>query len=164
MRQYLEKHGVSAKVEFSHGATEVKVPYLADAIVDVTETGSSLRANRLRIVDTVAESVTVVVANRQAMADPWKKAKMDALVLMLKGALSAKERVLLKLNAPRRNLDAIIGVLPSLHSPTVNELSDKDWTAVETIIETSVTRSLIPELKRLGAEGILELSVNKIIP
>ena len=164
VKKYLEKHGVSAKVEFSHGATEVKVPYLADAIVDVTETGSSLRANRLRIVDTVAESVTVVVANRQAMADPWKKAKMDALVLMLKGALSAKERVLLKLNAPRKNLDAIIGVLPSLHSPTVNELSDKEWTAVETIVETSVTRTLIPELKRLGAEGILELSVNKIIP
>ncbi len=135
VKKYLEKHGVSAKVEFSHGATEVKVPYLADAIVDVTETGSSLRANRLRIVDTVAESVTVVVANRQAMADPWKKAKMDALVLMLKGALSAKERVLLKLNAPRKNLDAIIGVLPSLHSPTVNELSDKEWTAVETIVE-----------------------------
>jgi ATP phosphoribosyltransferase len=164
VKKYLAKHGVKATVEFSHGATEVKVPYLADAIVDVTETGSSLRANRLRIVDTVEESVTVVVANKAAIADPWKKAKMDALVLMLKGALTAKERVLLKLNAPRRNLDAIINVLPSLHSPTVNELSDKEWTAVETIVETSVTRSLIPELKRLGAEGILELSVNKIIP
>ncbi len=164
VKKYLDKHGVSARVEFSHGATEVKVPYLADAIVDITETGSSLRANRLRIVDTVEESVTVVVANKSAVADPWKKSKMDALVLMLKGALTAKERVLLKLNAPRRNLDAIIAVLPSLHSPTVNALSDKEWTAVETIVETSVTRSLIPELKRLGAEGILELSVNKIIP
>ena len=164
VRKYLDKHGVKAKVEFSHGATEVKVPYLADAIVDVTETGSSLRANRLRIVDTVEESVTVVVANKAALADPWKKAKMDALVLMLKGALSAKEKVLLKLNAPRKNLDRIIAVLPSLHSPTVNELSDKEWTAVETIVDSSVTRTLIPDLKGLGAEGILELSVNKIIP
>lgn len=164
VRKYLEKHGVTAKVEFSHGATEVKVPYLADAIVDVTETGSSLRANRLRIVDTVAESVTVVVANKAALADPWKKAKMDALVLMLKGALMAKEKVLLKLNAPKSNLNDIIKVLPSMHSPTVNELSDKDWTAVETIVDSSVTRTLIPQLKSLGAEGILELSVNKIIP
>lgn len=164
VRKYLVNHGVKAKVEFSHGATEVKVPYLADAIVDVTETGSSLRANRLRIVDTVAESVTVVVANKAALSDPRKKAKMDALVLMLKGALSAKEKVLLKLNAPKSGLDAIIKVLPSLHSPTVNELSDKEWTAVETIVDSSVTRTLIPELKRLGAEGILELSVNKIIP
>ncbi len=150
VKKYLEKHGVSAKVEFSHGATEVKVPYLADAIVDVTETGSSLRANRLRIVDTVAESVTVIVANRAAVADPWKKAKMDALVLMLTGALSAKEKVLLKLNAPRRSLDAIIKVLPSLHSPTVNELSDKEWTAVETIVDSSGTRNLRIEAPRRG--------------
>ncbi|MCD8138358.1 MAG: ATP phosphoribosyltransferase [Planctomycetaceae bacterium] len=164
VHKYLKKHRVKAKVEFSHGATEVKVPYLADAIVDVTETGSSLRANRLRIVDTVEESVTVVVANRTALADPWKKAKMDALVLMLKGALSAKEKVLLKLNAPKGNLNAIIKVLPSLHSPTVNALSDEGWTAVETIVDSSVTRTLIPDLKALGAEGILELSVNKIIP
>jgi ATP phosphoribosyltransferase len=164
VRKYLAGHGVNARVEFSHGATEVKVPYLADAIVDVTETGSSLRANRLRIVDTVAESVTVVVANRAALADPWKKAKMDALVLMLQGALAAKEKVLLKLNAPRKNLDAIVGILPSLHSPTVNELSDKNWTAVETIVDCGVTRTLIPQLKGLGAEGILELAVNKIIP
>lgn len=164
VKRYLDRHGVKAKVEFSHGATEVKVPYLADAIVDVTETGSSLRANRLRIVDTVEESVTVVVANRAALADSWKKAKMDALVLMLKGALSAKEKVLLKLNAPRKGLDAILGVLPSLHSPTLNELSDKDWTAVETIVDSGMARTLIPELKRLGAEGILELAVNKIIP
>ncbi len=164
VKKYLDSHGVKAKVEFSHGATEVKVPYLADAIVDVTETGSSLRANRLRIVDTVAESVTVVVANPAALKDPWKKAKMDALVLMLKGALSAKEKVLLKLNAPKKRLDAIIAVLPSMNSPTVNELSDKNWTAVETIVDSNVTRTLIPKLKSLGAEGILELSVNTIIP
>lgn len=164
VRKYLDKHGVKAKVEFSHGATEVKVPYLADAIVDLTETGSSLRANRLRIIDTVAESVTVVVANRDALRDPWKKAKMDALVLMLKGALAAKEKVLLKLNAPKKSLDAILKVLPSMNSPTVNELSDKQWTAVETIVDANITRNLIPELKRLGAEGVLELSVNTIIP
>lgn len=164
VHKYLAKHGVKARVEFSHGATEVKVPYLADAIVDVTETGSSLRANRLRIVDTVEESVTVVVANRNAYADPWKKAKMDALVLMLCGALSAKEKVLLKLNAPKKNLEEIVKVLPSLNSPTINELSETGWTAVETIVDQSLTRTLIPELKRLGAEGILELSVNKIIP
>lgn len=164
VKKYLEKHGVNARIEFSHGATEVKVPYLADAIVDITETGSSLRANRLRIIDTVEESVTVVVANSAALADPWKKAKMEALVLMLKGALTAKEKVLLKMNAPRKNLDEIISILPSMHSPTVNDLSDRDWTAVETIVDSSTSRTLIPELKRLGAEGILELSVNKIIP
>lgn len=164
VRKYLDKHGVKARVEFSHGATEVKVPYLADAIVDVTETGSSLRANRLRIVDTVEESVTVVVANRESIKDPWKKSKMDALILMLKGALAAKEKVLLKLNAPKKSLDSILKILPSLNSPTVNELSDKEWTAVETIVDSGVTRTLIPDLKKLGAEGILELSVNTIIP
>lgn len=164
VRKYLDAHGVKAEVEFSHGATEVKVPYLADAIVDVTETGSSLRANRLRIVDTVAESVTVVVANAEAMKDPWKKAKMEAMTLMLRGALTAKEKVLLKLNAPRARLAEILSILPSLNSPTVNDLSDREWTAVETIVDSGETRTLIPDLKRLGAEGILELSVNAIIP
>jgi ATP phosphoribosyltransferase len=162
--KYLEKHGVSAKVEFSHGATEVKVPHLADAIVDLTETGSSLRANRLRIVDTVAESVTVLIAGRLALANPWKKAKIEALALMLSGALAAREKALLKLNAPKGKLADILRVLPSLHSPTVNDLSDRNWTAVETIVDAGVTRTLIPELKRLGAEGILQLSVNAIIP
>lgn len=164
VKKYLENHGVNAKVEFSHGATEVKVPYLADAIVDLTETGSSLRANRLRIVDTVAESVTVIIANRDAVRDDWKRRKMDALVLMLRGALAAKEKVLLKLNAPKKNLEAIVKILPSMNAPTVNELSDKEWIAVETIVDSSATRTLIPDLKRLGAEGILELSVNIIIP
>lgn len=164
VRKYLAKHGVNAVVEFSHGATEVKVPYLADAIVDVTETGSSLRANRLRIVDTVEESVTVVVANRAALSDTWKKAKMEAMVLMLKGALAAKEKVLLKLNVRKADLAAVLAVLPSINAPTVNDLADKEWTAVETIVDSSLTRTLIPELKRLGAEGILELAVNTIIP
>ncbi|MCC8180370.1 MAG: ATP phosphoribosyltransferase [Planctomycetes bacterium] len=164
VKKYLAKNNVNARVEFSHGATEVKVPYLADAIVDITETGSSLRANRLRIVDTVEESVTVVVANREAIKDEWKKSKMAAIVLMLQGALAAKEKVLLKLNAPRTQLDAILAVLPSLNSPTVNQLSDKNWTAVESIVDSNLTRTLIPELKRLGAEGIIELAVNTIIP
>ncbi len=164
VKKYLAGHGVNAKVEFSHGATEVKVPYLADAIVDITETGSSLRANRLQIIDTVQESVTVMVANKAAFKDPWKKAKMDALCLMLKGALTAKEKVLLKLNAPKARLDAILAVLPSINSPTVNQLGNPDWAAVETIVDSNVTRTLIPELKRLGAEGILELAVNTIIP
>lgn len=163
-RRYLRKNGIEAKVEFSHGATEVKAPYLVDAIVDVTETGSSLRANRLRIIDTVEESVTVAIANRESLKDPWKKAKMEALVLMLKGALAAKEKVLLKLNAPKSRLEGILRVLPSLHAPTVNELSDKEWTAVETIVDSNVTRSLIPELKTLGAEGVFVLTVNTVIP
>jgi ATP phosphoribosyltransferase len=161
---YLAAHGVSAKVEFSHGATEVKVPYLADAIVDVTETGSSLKANRLRIVDTVIESVTVIIAGRGAILDPWKKAKIDAMAMMLKGALAAREKALLKLNAPRKSLESILAMLTSLTSPPVNALSDKEWVAVETIVEAGLTRSLIPELKRLGAEGILQLSVEAIIP
>lgn len=164
VRRYLEKHGVHAKVEFSHGATEVKVPYLADAIVDVTETGSSLKANRLRIIDTVAESVTVVIANKKALEDPFKRAKIESVMLMLKGALAAREKVLLKLNAPTANLDKIIALLPCLNSPTVSRLQNSEWSAVETIVDAGVTRTLVRELKNNGAEGILELSVNVIIP
>ena len=164
VKKYLDKHGVKARVEFSHGATEVKVPHLADAIVDLTETGSSLKANKLRIIDTVAESVTVIIANREAIKDPWKREKIEAMALMLKGALAANEKALLKLNAPKNSLDAILAVLPSLHSPTVNSLSDKEWVAVETIVPKSETRFLVPKLKGLGAQGILELPVNIIIP
>jgi ATP phosphoribosyltransferase len=164
VRKYLDARGVKAKVEFSHGATEVKAPYLADAIVDLTETGSSLSANRLRIVDTVAESVTVVIANRCSLRDKWRMEKLSALVLMIKGALLAKEKVLLKLNAPKSGLPEIIKILPSLQSPTVNALSDENWVAVETIVDTGTTRTLIPQLKALGAQGILELSLNAIIP
>lgn len=164
VRAYLEKHGVHARVDFSHGATEVKVPHLADAIVDITETGSSLRANRLRIVDTVCESVTVVIANKASYRDPWKRAKIDALVLMLKGALLAKEKVLLKMNVARTHLDAIVARLPSLHSPTINPLADPNWVAVETIIDETEVRTLLPELKKLGAEGLIELPLNKVIP
>lgn len=163
-RQYLADNGVNATVEFSHGATEVKVPHLADAIVEITETGSSLRANKLRIVETIAESVTVFVANRTAAADTWKRAKMDALCLMLTGALAAREKVLLKLNVAEANLEAVLTALPSLHSPTVNRLAENDWAAVETIIDETEVRALIPALKQLGAEGIIELPLNKIVP
>jgi ATP phosphoribosyltransferase len=163
-RAYLAEHGVEATVEFSHGATEVKVPHLADAIIEITETGSSLRANKLRIVETIAESVTVVVANRDATREPWKRAKLEALCLMLKGALAAKEKVLLKLNVARDNLQAVVEKLPSLHSPTVNHLADETWVAVETIVDEAVVREIIPALKEAGAEGIIELPLNKIIP
>ncbi|MFH0911661.1 MAG: ATP phosphoribosyltransferase [Planctomycetota bacterium] len=162
--RYLKKNKVKARVEFSHGATEVKVPHLADAIVDVTETGSSLRANRLRVVETVAESVTVMIANRAAYRDGWKRGKIDALVLMLTGALAAKEKVLLKMNVARANLDAVVKALPSLHSPTVNPLAEGNWAAVETIVDEIEVRRLIPLLKERGAEGIIELALNKIIP
>lgn len=162
-KKYFEKHGVNVKVEFSHGATEVKVPHLADAIVDVTETGSSLRANRLRIIDTVQESVTVVIANKQAYADSWKKPKIDALCLMLKGALDAKEKVLLKMNVPKDRLDEVVKTLPSLTSPTINNLADTNWVAVETIADEFEVRNLIPALKNSGAEGIIELPLNKVI-
>ncbi|MFW5856956.1 MAG: ATP phosphoribosyltransferase [Planctomycetota bacterium] len=163
-RRYLDDNGVKATVEFSHGATEVKVPHLADAIVEITETGSSLRANNLRIVETIAESVTVFVANKQAAADAWKREKMDAICLMIKGALDAHEKVLLKLNVAAANLDAVVAKLPSLHSPTVNHLADADWVAVETIVDEPLVRTLIPDLKASGAEGIIELPLNKIIP
>lgn len=161
---WLDRNGVSATVEFSHGATEVKVPHLADAIVEITETGSSLRANKLRIVETIAESVTVVVANRAALQDGWKREKMEALCLMLKGALDAREKVVLKLNVAKDNLPTVLEQLPSLHSPTVNHLADSEWVAVETIVDEPVVRELIPALKVAGAEGIIELALNKVIP
>ncbi len=164
VRQYLEEHGVNARVEFSHGATEVKVPHLVDAIVDITETGSSLRANRLRIVETIAESVTVVIASHAAMADPWKREKIGALVLMLNGALTAKEKVLLKLNVADSDLDAVVEKLPSLHAPTINRLSEKGWVAVETIVDEAEVREILPALKAAGAEGLIELPLNKVIP
>ncbi|MBN1257103.1 MAG: ATP phosphoribosyltransferase, partial [Planctomycetes bacterium] len=154
-RKYLADNQVKATVEFSHGATEVKVPYLADAIIEITETGSSLKANNLRIIESIAESVTVVVANKAAAQDKWKRAKMDALCLMLKSALDAKAKVMLKLNAAKENLDKIVKVLPSLHSPTINNLADSDWVAVETIVDETVVRNIIPRLKEMGAQGII---------
>lgn len=162
-RKYFAERGVNVTVEFSHGATEVKVPHLADAIVDVTETGSSLRANRLRIIDTVQESVTVIVANRKSYTDSWKKPKIDALCLMLKGALDANDKVLIKLNVPKSRLNEVLKTLPSLNSPTVNPLADENWVAIETIADEIDVRTLIPALKSSGGEGIIELPLNKVI-
>jgi ATP phosphoribosyltransferase len=161
--KYLERHGVKARVEFSWGATEVKVPQLADAIVEVTETGSSLRANRLRILDTVLESATVFIMNRKAAADPAKREKAENLVLMLQGAIAAATRVGLMLNVRRENLDAVLAALPALKNPTISSLSDSDWVAVNTIIEESVVRQILPRLKAAKAQGIVEYPLNKIV-
>jgi len=161
--KYFARHGVKVRVEFSWGATEVKVPQLADAIVEATETGSSLRAHRLRIVDTVVESRTVFIANRAASADPWRKDKMDKLVLLLQGAISAYNKVGLMLNVRREHLDAVLGVLPALQNPTVSTLSDPAWVAINTIVEESVVRQIIPRLKAAQAQGIVEYPLNKIV-
>ena len=160
---YLAKHGVKARVEFSWGATEVKVPQLADAIVEVTETGSSLRANRLRVLDTVLESATVFIANRTASTDSWKKEKCENLILMLQGAIAAASKVGLLLNVHRDDLSAVLAVLPALKNPTISNLSDPDWVAVNTIIEESVVRQILPKLKAAKAQGIVEYPLNKIV-
>ena len=162
--EYLRRFGVvNARVEFSWGATEVKVPQLADAIVEVTETGSSLRANRLRIVDTVLESATVFIMNRSAAADAWRREKAENLILMLKGAIDAASKVGLLLNVRREDLSAVLAVLPALKNPTISNLSDPDWVAVNTIIEEAVVRQLLPKLKAANAQGIVEYPLNKII-
>ncbi len=161
---YLKKHGVTAEVEFSWGATEVKAPELVDAIVELTETGSSLRANNLRIVDVVLESTTKLIANKAAWQDPWKRRKIEQIAMLLKGALAAETRVLLKMNAAEGQVAAISKILPALHAPTVNPLGAKGWVAIESVVEGKVVREIIPELKRAGAEGIIEISLNKVIP
>ncbi|MCS7041984.1 MAG: ATP phosphoribosyltransferase [Bryobacteraceae bacterium] len=162
-RRYLAQHGVTAKVEFSWGATEVKPPHLADAIVEVTETGSSLRANKLRIVDVVMESNTQLIANRQAWADPWKRRKLEDIRLLLEGAINALGKVGLMLNVHRDNLPAVLAVLPALKNPTVSPLSDGEWLAVNTILDESTVRQIIPRLKEAGAQGIVEYPLNKIV-
>ncbi len=162
-RQYLERFGVKAEVDFSWGATEVKVPQLADAIVEVTETGSSLRANRLRIVDTVLESATVFIMNRAAAADVAKREKAENLILMLKGAIDAASKVGLLLNVRHEDLATVLAVLPALKNPTISNLSDPDWVAVNTIIEEAVVRQLLPKLKAAKAQGIVEYPLNKIV-
>ena len=162
-QKYLAKHGVKARVEFSWGATEVKVPQLADAIVEVTETGSSLRANRLRIVDTVLESATVFIMNHVAVGDCWKRQKAENLILMLQGAIAAASKVGLLLNVHRNDLPGVLGVLPALKKPTVSALSDPEWVAVNTIIEEAVVRQILPKLKAAKAEGIVEYPLNKIV-
>lgn len=162
-KRYLEQHGVKAKVEFSWGATEVKPPYLADAIVEVTETGSSLRANKLRIVEVIMESNTQLVANRQAWEDPWKRRKLEDIRLLLEGAISALGKVGLMLNVHRDNLQQVLAVLPALKNPTVSPLSDGEWLAVNTILDESTVRTIIPRLKEAGAQGIVEYPLNKIV-
>jgi ATP phosphoribosyltransferase len=162
-KKYLERNGVTARVEFSWGATEVKVPQLADAIVEVTETGSSLRANRLRIVDTVLESRTVLIANHSAVADPWKNEKISNLSLLLSGAIAAYTKVGIMLNVRKSQLAAVLGVLPALKNPTVSTLSDPEWIAVNTIIDENIVRTIIPRLKAAGAQGIVEYPLNKIV-
>lgn len=162
-RRYLEQHGIKAKVEFSWGATEVKPPVLADAIVEVTETGSSLRANGLRVVETIMESNTKFIANRTAWADPDKRAKMETVVMLLKSAIDAAGKVGLMMNVRRVDLDGVLQVLPALKKPTISALSEPDWVAVNTIIEEKTVREIIPRLKAANAQGIVEYPLNKIV-
>jgi ATP phosphoribosyltransferase len=161
--RYFEQKGVKVEVEFSWGATEVKVPDLVDAIVDITETGSSLRANKLRIVDTLLETNTKLIANKESWANPAKRRKIETIALLLRGALEAESKVGLKMNAPKKSLDAIIKAVPSLRNPTISPLSNPEWVALETIIDESVVREIIPQLKALGAEGIVEYPLNKVV-
>lgn len=163
-RQYLAKHGVKAKVEFSWGATEVKAPELVDAIVELTETGASLRAHNLRIVDTVLESTTRLIANKSAWKNAWKRRKIQQLSVLLTGALAAENKVLIKLNVHKRKVDAVTKLLPSLNAPTVSPLSSGGWVAVESVLDEDVVRRIVPLLKAAGAEGIIELPLNKVIP
>ena len=162
-RAYFAKHGVDVNVEFSWGATEVKPPTLADAIIEVTETGSSLRANRLRILETVMESNTQLIANNTALADTWKRSKIENIALLLKAAIEAHGRVGMMLNVRRADLAAVLALLPALQRPTISALSDEDWVALNTIIEERTVRDLIPKLKAARAQGIVEYPLNKIV-
>jgi ATP phosphoribosyltransferase len=161
--QYFKKQHVTVNVEFSWGATEVKPPVLADAIVEATETGSTLRANRLRIVDTIMESNTQLIANKTALGDPWKKTKLENIALLLKAAIEAQGRVGLMLNVRKHDQAAVLALLPALQRPTISALSDAEWVAVNTIIEERTVRDLIPKLKAAGAQGIVEYPLNKIV-
>ncbi|KPK58257.1 MAG: ATP phosphoribosyltransferase [Planctomycetes bacterium SM23_32] len=162
-RKFLAERGVEANVEFSHGATETKVPDLVDAIVDLTETGASLAANRLRIVETVMESTTQFIASHEAWADSWKRTKIENLGMLLKGAVLAQSKVGLKMNVPKGALQKVLSLLPALRNPTVNDLADDSGYAVETVLDETVARGLIPRLKRAGAEGIIEYPLNKVV-
>ena len=160
---YLKKHGVTASVEFSWGATEVKPPKLADAIVEVTETGNSLRANNLRIVETLMESNTKFIMNKDSFKDEWKKNKVDRLVLMLKGAMAANQKVGMLMNVPKKSLDAVMKILPPEVKPTIANLTDENWVDLTVILEEKLVREIVPDLKRVGAEDIVEFPLNKII-
>jgi ATP phosphoribosyltransferase len=162
-KRYFGAKGVNVKVEFSWGATEVKPPMLADAIVEVTETGSSLKANHLKIIDTVMESETHLIAGKAALADEWKRKKIDQIALMLRGAIDAQSQVGLMLNVRRANLEAVLIVLPALNSPTISQLSESEWVAVNTIVDERVARDVIPRLKAAKATGIVEYPLNKVV-
>ncbi len=162
-KKYLKKHGVKAEVEFSWGATEVKTPHLVDAIVELTETGSSLRANNLRIVDTVQESVTQFVMNKDAAADPWKRKKADRILMLLQGALRAQELVGIKMNLQYKDLEKISKILPGMRRPTISPLTEEGWIAMEVIAKESDVKDVLPRLKEAGAEGIIEYPLNKVI-
>ncbi|MGE5893531.1 MAG: ATP phosphoribosyltransferase [bacterium] len=163
-KRFLKSKKVNAEVDFSWGATEVKPPHLADAIVELTETGSSLRANNLRIVETILVSSTRFIANKDAYKDRWKQQKIDNLVMLLRGALEAEERVGLKMNVPKKSLKRIITLLPAMHSPTIAELTDRGWCDIDVVIQEKLVRDLIPKLKKAGATGIVEYQLNKVIP
>lgn len=162
-KRYLEGKGVQANVEFSWGATEVKPPLLADAIVELTESGSSLRANNLRIVETILESTTLLIANKRSWKDSWKREKIENLAMLLQGAIQAEEKVGLKMNVPRSKLKDVLSKLPSLHTPTLSNQTDSKWIAVEVIVDEKTVREILPELKRAGASGIVEYPLNKVI-
>jgi len=162
-KKYLKKNKVKAKVEFSWGATEVKAPDLADAIVELTETGSSLRANNLRIIDTILTSTTQFIASKSAWKNKWKRDKIENIAMLLKGALLAQEKVGLKMNVSRKNLKAVLNILPAMKRPTISNLSETDWFDVDTVIDESTVRRLIPKLKKAGAQGIIEYPLNKVI-
>ena len=163
VRRYFADKKIAVTVEFSWGATEVKVPDLVDAIVDITETGNSIRANKLRIVDTLLETNIKLIANKTSWANPAKRRKIETIAMLLQGALEAESKVGLKLNAPKQSLDAIIKAVPALRNPTISPLSNPDWVALETIIDESVVREILPQLKSLGAEGIVEYPLNKVV-
>lgn len=163
-KQYLEKNNVNAIVKFSHGATEVKIPHLCEAIVEIMETGSSLRANGLKVIDTVMESVTIIIANQKTWKNQWKRTKIENLRMLLSGALKAQSKVGLKMNVAEENLKPILDILPAMRNPTISSLSQDGWYAIETIIDQHIVRELIPQLRRVGAEGIIEYPLNKVIP
>ena len=163
-KSYLADNGVNATVKFSHGATEVKIPHLCDAIVEITETGSTLRANQLRIVDVVIESVTMLIANKESWAEKWKRNKAKSLYILLSGALAAQNKVGLKMNIAQENLQSLLAILPAMRNPTISQLSQDGWYAVETIVDEHIVRDFIPELRNVGAEGIIEYPLSKVIP
>ncbi len=163
-KRYLQENGVEAEVEFSWGATEVKAPELVDAIVEITETGSSLRANNLRIVEEILVSTTRLIASKEAWADAWKRRKIEKLAMMLQGVLTADRKVLIKMNVKTEQLDAVANQLPAMHAPTINNLRTEGWYSVEAVMDESVVREIIPELKAAGAVDIIELSLNKVVP